>query len=234
MDDWHKRLNAYFSARLQHDPDITKPGPLRGWGFEIIRAEAYASVNAVSWMVKDEPPFSLLKGEVCEIFEGYLSSVVFAAYDDGTLLWLDDHSSNGDHAQFAARERLVRWVPYNVAALATLLTETKFNFLGHARVLITSSNIPLLPEASRKFWVEDGHKDELMEKDNQVAEVSRQISPPAYALNTDGTVSVRFFVWVHEFGGVYSIQCIFGKDGDFFDYEGEKIANEIGDYFVPK
>lgn len=167
---FRKRFETHSEAQFV----ARRPQP-RGW-FEELKLEAFQTPYLP--LLRTGALWSRLSGRVYEIGHFQLS-VVLALYDDGTILWLDDHSSDTDFEVFIGREHLVTWLPYEVDDFLNLLTQTKFNYLGEPQLVRSILEIPKLTEQERSLQAksETGHAA-LLEEEKLLNSIAGQVQPP--------------------------------------------------------
>jgi hypothetical protein len=185
-----------------------------------------------------------LSGKVYRLTQDWMY-VVLARYDDGTILWLDDHLDDHDFDSFARREYLADWLPDRLNDMLELLLETKFYFLGWPQLIRAVSEIPVIPE---KYigWLK-GPKDDrwssildqqkglesLRQANDRLASVADQIRIPECVRLENGNIRLSFYVWTKILGNVVRIDSFFGTDSSF-GYEFALLTKQVGFFTVPR
>lgn len=177
--------------------------------------------------------WSELSGKVYLVSNGQLSAVL-ASYNDGTILWLDDHSKDADFQSFTRRERLLEWLPHWMDKLVHLLIKTRLNFLGGPQLIKSAMEVPESSESQKALWVEDEEVQRfLLEQEKRLADISGQIRPPAVITAQERGLDVSFHVWTKILGKVISVHCFFGPNRTF-RYEGVQLTQFVGNHIVPR
>jgi hypothetical protein len=170
---------------------------------------------------------------------------VVAHYDDGTILWLDDHLDDADFSGFVQRERLAEWLPDHLNEILELLLETKFYFLGWPQLIHSVSDIPLIPERYTSHLTDpkddyllsslDQQKalESLREADRRLASVADQIRAPESIRLEDGSTRLIFYIWTKILGKVVRLDTYFGVDNSF-KYEAAQLTEQVGYFTVPR
>ncbi len=208
-------LGDFFETRVKSSPDVQMPAKSprpRGW-FEEFRAEGFQTV--FSPIQKSGSLWSKLSGRVYEVSRFQLSAIL-ALYDANTILWLDDHSDDSDFQTFVHRERLTTWLPEQANDLVDLVVATKLNYLGEPRLVSSSSEIPGFIEA-----------------DKDSVSIADQIYPATCVHLPEGVFRSSFCVWTRILGKLVKVDCFFGLDHTF-DLETVLLAEQIGNFFVPR
>ena len=213
-----KIFASFFTNRAKSNPLVIQKGNLAGW-LEQARIEAFDQIPEANVSLKKGLPWDLLTGKVYEVFQMYVTAIL-ALYSDETILWLDDHSSNSDYEIFMRRENLLSWYPDRKDQLIQLLVETKFNFLGRPRIISSAVDIP-------------HQENEIEESHEQLMRVTKQIFPPTYVQNLDGSLRVHFCIWTLILGKIFAVDCMLGP-GSAFSYHGELLTRDVGDYVLPR
>jgi hypothetical protein len=203
------------------DPSARYISPFTHFRLDFISPEHYALID------KDET-WSGLTGNIYEFVGGHPFSIILANYEDGTLLWLDDHLNDTDFEVFFHRERLSTWISDRTNELLNLLVATKLNYLANPKLIRTASDIPTLTELEKKEYRSSttGGKELLLLEEN-LTSVANTIEPPSYFWGNDGIGHLRFFVWTQIYGLVLEINCHFDQS-TFFSHQAEMIASSVG------
>ena len=213
-----KIFASFFTNRAKSNPLVIQKGILPGW-LEQARIEAFDQIPEENVTLKMGLPWDLLTGKVYEVFQMYVTAIL-ALYSDEIILWLDDHSSNSDYEVFMRRENLLSWYPDRKDQLIQLLVETKFNFLGEPRLISSAVDIP-----QKQNGIEESHK--------QLTRVTKQIFPPTYVQNLDGSIRLQFCIWTLILGKIFVVDCTLGP-GSAFSYHGDLLTRDVGDYVLPR
>ena len=233
--DVRRELSVFFREKYRLFPEVRlhSPEPLpRGW-LEEVRAEIFQVATLGDVSLLSERLWSGLSGKVYKILYGELS-VILAHYNDGTILWLDDHSSDSDFQNFVRRERLLEWLPHQVDRLVNLLIETKLNFLGKPQLVNNVMEVPLMPESQKALWAGNEQVQEvLLEQENRLADISDRVRPPMLTADLTGGFQLNFYIWTKILGKVINIHCFFGP-GNTFRYRGVQLTQFVGRYLVPR
>ncbi len=215
-----KIFSNFFRDRAKSDPLAARKGILPGW-LEQARIKAFEEIPEENVHLQKGSPWDLLTGKVYEVFNFYLT-VKLVIYSDETILWLDHHTSNSDYEVFMQRENLLSWYPDRKDQLIQLLVETKFNFLGRPRLISSAVDIP-----------QQKNENEIEESRKRLTRVTKQIFPPTYVQNLDGSVRLQFCIWTLILGKIFAVDCTLGP-GSVFSYHGELLTRDVGDYVLPR
>jgi hypothetical protein len=232
MEELATRFSNFFRERMKSHPEVLQPGKLPGAG-EVLRVSAFTSVRKENIERQKGSVKAELKAPVYSISsDSHLTSII-AVYPDETLLWLDDHSSDVDFSIFLVRENLVDWLPHRLEQWASLVTNTKFNYLGEPQFIGSPYDIPPIRERSKTVLREmPGGADEIIEWEQRLVRIADQIKPPVVTI-ASGEYFVDFFIWTRVYGRVIRLQCQFSREGSF-RYEATDLAGLVGDYFAPR
>jgi hypothetical protein len=224
-DFFRRKYEAY--SEIQQPIHRSQP---RGW-LEEFRAEAFQTAYYPT--LKTGALWSRLSGEVYEIAHFQLS-VVLALYGDGTILWLDDHSSELDFEEFIRREHLMTWLPDQMDDLLDLLIETKFKFFGQPRLIHNVSEVPRLTEREKSLQATSKEGMEaFLEEEKLLDSIAAQIQPPVCAPDRSGAFQLSFCMWTRILGKVIITHCSFESD-ESFSYEAIQLAEQVGRFLVPR
>jgi hypothetical protein len=174
-----------------------------------------------------------LAGKIYKVERTQLS-VVLAFYEEGPVLWLDDHTGEADFETFMKREELKKWLPHQMAPLLDLLIETKFNFLGRPQLIHSATDIPKLTQ--KQIDRMSKSKDAMAkfhEKEKLLAKITDQIQPPVCHSNNDQEFQISFYIWTKILGNILRIDCFFRGDHGF-SYELTQLGDQIGAFIVPR
>jgi len=227
----------FFKARqklfLESKKNVRLNQPI-GW-FEELRTETFGTPNIGDISVKEVTDWSKLNAKIYTIHSIGQISVVLAYYEDGTIFWLDDHSSDEDFEAFVRKERIWAWLPAQKENLVSLLIETKLNYLGRPQLINNISDIPSFTKQDLELWAEDPHaQSELIESQQKLKSVSEKITPPNNVLvKYESVFELTFFVWTKIMGKIVHAQFEFGQDG-LFRYQGTEIVKLVGRFLVPR
>lgn len=224
----------FFGTRIKQHPEVRQPSNhFKHVYGEDSRADVFtrAQLNIKEKRVV----FSdRLTSTIYHVSEPYKWGATLALYQDGTLLWLDDHSSNTDFELFLQRESFDEQLENPTESLLVFLLQTKFGFLGGFmdRLLLIRdiTDIPIVPEKHRHEWPGSYMYETSQERLPQIAD---QIFPPVFEEINESKVRVKFVTWAEQFGNVYSVEAFISTD-DSFEYMGEQLTDSVGDYFHPR
>ncbi len=219
MSELSEKIELFFQERT-NDPNLYKPNPLRGW-FEHIRILSVDGLIPQNITPQTGDLYSRLTGTVYRVFF-YLPSMI-AIYPDETILWLDDHANDLDYQTFITREHLIEWVPDHVNALAQLIVETKFTFLGMPHLLHNTSDILPRSEERKEILSQSADGREfLAAHEAALTYVSSQIVPPRVQTDAHGAMTLTLFLWTHIAGKVFKMECTFVPNTPF-TYRGVQL-----------
>jgi hypothetical protein len=228
------RLHKFFENLSRNRPGANAPasGPRPyGW-FEQIRVDTFEH-NDPAVSLKTGPPWEMLSAEILECWLRNLI-VVLAQYADGTLLWLDDHSSDVDFNTFMRREHLLEWLPDRLDDLLELLIQTKFSFLGYPRQINEIGDVPPASDLlGRQPIVDERYLKALREQQRKLASVASRIGPPRLAARRHGGYELTFCVWTRIHGRVIRLRCILHPRTGFA-FKGEELASWVGAGIAPR
>lgn len=234
-DDVKLQIAEFFGVKYRLSPEVSLPSPEslpRGW-FEEVRAGMFRSTTSSNVSLQTGELWSELSGKVYVVSNGQLS-VVLARYNDGTILWLDDHSKDADFQSFIRRERLLAWLSHRLDKLLHLVIETRLNFLGRPQLISSAMEVPELSEGQKTLWIEDEETQRfLLEQEKRLADISGQIRPPALVTGQEGGLDASFYVWTKILGKIISVRCFFGPNSTF-RCEGAQLTQFVGNYIVPR
>jgi len=232
----HRRFADFFRMRQKQSPERKNKfrlGPQKGW-LEEIRAEAFSTSDYGEVSVKEGGLWSRLSAKIYIIESIGFLSVVLAYYDDDTILWLDDHSSNSDFGVFVKNERLWTLLPERREDLIALLIATKLNYFGLPQLISAASDIPSLSEEGLEIWSRNPQaQNQLAEAQQRLEQVSEKIAPPNMLAGQNQAFELDFFIWTKIIGRVIRARFVFGQDG-YFLYEDNELAQFVGRYLVPR
>ncbi len=178
------------------------------------------------------PLWSQLSGSIYAMVARYYS-VVLATFEDKTILWLDDHSSNVDFAEFVRREQLMNWLPDQMDDVLEILIKTKFNFLGWPKLVNSILDIPNIPVYKEYPEVNRGHSQDMQDAEMRLTNIADRLYPPTVTEIRKNEFELRFCIWTKLFGQVIDISCFLGGS-DVFKYEGNQLVHLVGFYVVPR
>jgi hypothetical protein len=156
-------------------------------------------------------------------------TAVFASYDDGTLLWLDDHVSTYEFDLFWKREK-IHWTEARRAAI--FMMETKFNWFPEPSRYAILQSVDDIPQRYRAFLQEENAMAKLADYEARLDQVASYIHPSQLIRDVEG-ISLRFSVWLGIGGRIYNIDCRFDNH-EHLTYQGELIGKGVGDILVPR
>jgi hypothetical protein len=232
-----QRVPEYFQRLVQSNPEVTGAGKLTslwregqdGERTQSLCKEVYkAHIRLLDHDLSDV--LSTRLWVLGHYYPGASHTAVFAAYDDGQSLWLDNHIDNQDFDRFWQRENIV-WESADEAA--AFMMATKFHYLREPSRMYIVSNVSDIPQEHREFLKTYDDEEHLRKFDKDLAAVAPHIYPPS--LDTvQGTTHLQFCVWLMAGGRLLSIQCRFDPEGKL-SYEGEQLGEwMIGDGFMPR
>jgi hypothetical protein len=236
-------IARFFEEQLRSRPsmEITDEGRRPRTFGEQVRIEVFATTHQPQ--KKQGVPWDNFKSKVYKLEHSHVS-VVIAVYDDGRILWLDDHIDDSDFAEFVRREQLLEWLPDQFNRLLELLIETKLNYLGASQVIHSTSDVPAIRDdvrnryaslerwnGTREQW--EAGRSSLLEADKRLTDVADQIQSPIFTLSGNGKAQVSFYVWTKILGKIVKIDCFFGP-GHAFRLESVQLAQGIGRFMVPR
>lgn len=209
---------------------LKRPG---GW-FEELRIETFGTPNSGTVLIKEGDDWSKLRAKVYTIHSIGQISAVLAYYSDGTILWLDDHSSDDDFEVFVRNERLWTWLPDQRERLVRLLVETKLNYLGRPYLVNGVSDIPSFSTQDLELWPDNlDAQEQLIDAQKRLEYVSEKIIPSTVSTGDKTVFELAFFVWTKIMGRIVRVQFKFGQDG-FFQYEGDELVKLVGRFIIPR
>lgn len=171
MKETTEVISEYFLKRINLTPSVRQRNVLGGFA-HTIRAEAIPSLALENIFAQEGALYSNLTGIIYDIGIAPLNAVV-SFYGDGTVLWLDDHTTNVDYISFIEREHLLDWLPNQVHKLAELMAETKFSFLGRPRVIKNIHDIPITIERRVNTWPQPTIKKVTIQPNRGASVLSR-------------------------------------------------------------
>jgi hypothetical protein len=225
-------IHNFFRNILETYPEAQKHANLMGWG-EDARAKGNASTDERNIQFVTSKVLPTLSCKLISVFTYQMTSIL-AYYGKADFLWLDNHFDNSDFLTFLNRERLLPIREDNLIIICQLITELKFNYLGHPHVIMTIADVPELSERSKIILVQDqegmDYYNYLMDK--WVA-VSKLIHQPTLLEVSAKKTQFEFFIWTKFFGRVIHVTCTISNE-DGFQYQGEELFAEIGDFSTPR
>ena len=236
LENITRQFAEFFKSKQKPPPKGTtkyRLRPQKGW-LEDVRTEAFANLIPEQASQKEGRLWSKLNAKVFLVAHMSITAIV-AYYEDGTILWLDDHEADDDFEAFAKIERLCAWLPNQKEDLTELLIKTKLNFLGVPQLINTISDIP---SYSKQDLVQLAKQplfplNEYLEIQQQMEQLSGKIIPPNLLTTPDGGFELSFFVWTYINGRIIHAQYKFGQDGLFL-YEGKELMKFAGRFSVPR
>ena len=174
------------------------------------------------------PPWDILTGQVYMVFL-QIVSVMVTVYGN-RMLWLDDHDSDVDFAEFLRRERLLLWLPDRLDAFLGLLLETKFSFLGQARIIASVQDIPFPDEDP--FPAGDPHSY-AAQREYLDREIAPLVHPPQLVLNVDQVSTLAFCIWTKRWGFAYKMTCKWGPALPWH-FESVQLTRTVGRAAFPR
>lgn len=231
-----RRFADFFIAKQKLSilgKEIFQANRPKGW-FEEIRTKAFGSPNFGDMVLKEGPTWTGISAKVYNIHAIGPLSVILAYYDDGTVIWLDDHFSDDDFKLFVKKEHLWTWLPERKEDLIALLIETKLNYLGRPQLINTISEIPSFSIKEMESWLVDPHaQNQLVEAQQKLKHVSEKIIPPILLVEPNGIFELTLFVWTKIMGKLVHVRFKFGQDGLFL-FEGDELVKMVGRFIVPR
>jgi hypothetical protein len=224
----------FFKRQLETRPEVQLPASSGVRGFmEEFRAEVFQALDYEAHELEKASLGTRLSSKIYVIMTSHLS-VKLALYWNGTILWLDDHSSDSDFIEFVRREDLISWLPERVHELLELLIETKFSFMGWPQLITSVSDINGMPDQVRGAMSELGEEwlQSLSDADERLSDVADLIHPPTWIQEESGEFILRFCVWTKINGNVVEINCFLGGNS-LFRYESAQLTHSVGFYIVP-
>ena len=222
FSSYFKQLPQAESIRIETD--------VRGW-LEEQRISVFSNPN--SFQVKKSFVSSDIGAELYFLSYWTLSVVIAFYQDDNNVLWLDNHNNNTDFSIFSRRESLYSWLPEHLDDFVSLLIKTKLNFLGEPRLVGDVSDVPRIAEDYRNYLLTSQEGiTELTRRETLINEVAGKVHTPISS-NKNGSFFIEFFVWTRILGNLIRISCFIKSDG-IFDYNGNVIAESIGNFYVPR
>ncbi|HSH03127.1 MAG TPA: hypothetical protein VLL52_11460 [Anaerolineae bacterium] len=201
MDELDLIFREFFlQQKSKENPDYKTIGH-----YENYRAEIFHTHKNVYYDPLDETFLLSLSGDVYIVSYSHITAIL--ALYGSSVLWLDSHNNNEDFEEFIYREQLRNWLPKNESKFLSLLTLTKFNYLGGPQIVQNLSQIPLHP------------------MDAEHPQIS--IASPTFIYNGKHT-HIAFCLWTKLQGKLWKIDCTLKNNK--FDYELKLIANGIGDW----
>jgi hypothetical protein len=235
LENITRQFADFFKSKQKPPPEGTKKyrlRPQKGW-LEEVRAEAFGTLIPGQVSLREGTLWSKLSARVF-IIVGMSIYAILAYYDDGTILWLDDHEANDDFEKFSKNEHLWTWLPEHKEDLIELLIETKMHFFGKPQLINSISDIPSYTKQELDQMANDPLlMSQLLEIQQKLEHLSEKIIPPDLLIESDKTFELTFFVWTHILGRIVRAQFKFGKDGLFL-YEGNELLKEAGRFSVPR
>lgn len=233
MDNLADLFGDFFKQKFQMYPDVNSPprSPRpRGW-FEEYRADAFKVVHNLE--LKTGNIWSDLFGRIYKLDYSQLS-VTLAVYEQQTILWLDDHSSDLDFSEFLQLEQLINWLPHRLDEFLSVLLETKFNYLGRPRIINSAQEIPAFTEDQlARMTQSKSALRELSNHEKRMTAVKGQVKRPHCVLSPTDGFQIELYVWTKILGRVIRLRCDLGVDHSF-KYAGVQLAEQVGNFFVPR
>jgi|GEM_PF-4236387 len=162
-------------------------------------------------------------------FAGGANTSVLAYYDDGTLLWLDNHQDNTDFETFWQRENLKIDNPEEAVMF---IMYTKFRYLpepGRMKIVTRPEDIP----HDFMDWIDKPHNRQMkLDYQQQVAQLAPKMSPPIIYTES-GVRHYTFCVWLHVLGQVFSFDCTLDFNGKW-TFNAIMLGASFGDVFMPR
>lgn len=238
-EELQERIRQFFVERRRQNPAVDQPGRVRllipiedgrAGSFSTVRDGYYPEIEPIVVL-----PFNQLSAKLYRAaihYPGIAKTAVLAFYEDGSILWLDDHSSDQDFEIFLQRET----IPLNNASdLASLVLKTKVDYLWmgyEGRIVSRIDDIPQYTRADCEGMSEDQIKTYLDEQKGKLLDVAPLLYPPSFKTEAD-VMRLEFFMWGRVFGLLYRISCQFGtKNG--FSWSSQEIARTIGKFIILK
>jgi len=237
MDHLRTRIAQYFRDRVQTDPTVKEIGGIRNLLSTVQNQER--AVHLCQEVMKpnikqqENPLFNAVSVKIyrpIHAFPGGQHSAIFAVYDDGTLLWLDDHVSNHDFDIFWQREK-TQW--QNAADFAMFMMLTKFDYIvlpSRMVILTTVADIP--QEKWRRFMLAENDLEGIQEFDQKLTDIAPFLYAPSLTQDEHG-LKLCFCVWLMVAGQIFDMRCHFDSAGKL-SYQANELARTVGDYFMPK
>jgi len=233
--DIKQEFRAFFKNSYRRFPGVRLPTPEplpRGW-LEESRAEVFQSSAWENVSLQTGELWSGLSGKAYKLSYGELS-VVVARYDSGSILWLDDHSTDSDYQEFVRREHLLEWLPQQMDKLIHLLIATKLNFLGEPQLVDNTMEVPVLPESQKALWAGDEEvQQSWLEQEKCLADISDQIQSPVLITDQNRGFWLNFHIWTRILGKIIGVSAFFGVDNTFH-YKGVQLTQFVGRYMAPR
>lgn len=221
------KFARYFIDQAKRIPK-TRENELRGW-LEEIRVEVFQNRDNFDYHQLTGDPFSSVQGNVYQISAKSISAILAYYENDDEIFWLDNHNSNIDLEHFFFREKFLDWLPAEVNKVAQVFMETKLNYLGMPKLIqdvseITKNKDNFFEFRRRKF----NSIEELQKLQNLI---DRLHNPSVSLIN--GIFHLDFCLWTKILGRIIKIQSTIDSEGHI-KYSGEQLAQEIGNWHVPK
>lgn len=231
-----QQCTEFFIARLRSPIVSEKTQGFNrpvGW-LQEFRADAFGESDFGDLFLKEGSFWSKIRAKIYSLESIGELSAILAYYDDGTVLWLDDHSSDRDFELFVDNERLWKWLPERKDYLIALLLETKLNYLGRPQLINTVSEIPSFSEQEIVSWFGDPRaQNQMVEAQRKLEGVSEKIIPPVLLAEPNGIFELIFFVWTKIMGRLVQVRFKFGQNSVFL-FEGDELVKMVGRFIVPR
>lgn len=235
-DQLRARIAQYFCQRIENDPAVLEAGSIASlWRKhqDGERVQFLYTSHYKPYITSPVLPNKTLSAKIIELHHshpGATYSVVFAVYGDGTLLWLDDHTNNHEFDTFWKREN-IQWQDAHEAA--DFMMKIKFHYLPEPGRYFILNSVEDIPQARyRAILVQENAFQELEEYNKKLTDVAHLIYAPALNTNASG-IHLRFCVYIHAGGRVWSLSCHFDSNGDL-TYTGEILGDWVGQAFAPR
>ena len=238
QDRFRKKLHTYFCDYVKTHPEVTKPGPLHTiWGehqdgrrvTHFCESAEHFSIEPFENLLPDPLIGTIYKIMLSFPGGGYI--LICAVYQDGSIFWLDDHTSNDGFNHFWARED-IHW--QNAKQAVQFLLDTKFHFLPIPSKLIVLDTVDDIRHESFRKYLQESQEaaDELQKYEAKLSEVGPKIYSPQLVFN-EGRLALSFCVWTMVGGHVFSIKCHF-ESGSGWTHQSEQLAFWVGEAFIPR
>lgn len=225
MSSLEKKFSQFFKSRNRPNA-----GAKRSWHPVVVAPhdpDFFSRYELISIRMQGSP-WDAFNGQVYRVYLQTVSAVV-AVYDN-SMLWLDDHDSDIDFAEFLRRERLLLWLPDRLDAFLDLLLETKFSFLGQPRIIASVQDIPFPDEDP--LPADDPHSYSA-QAEYLNREIAPLVHPPQLVLNVKQVSTLTFCIWTKEWGCTYKMTCKWGP-ALAWHFESVQLTHTVGKAFIPR
>lgn len=214
----NQMIQGYFEYLHKSHSEVNRQGILTGW-LEDIRARVFQ--NSIAENMETIHSIESINLRIPMIRFYHNSFIVILAIHDDTVLWLDNHVNNDDYSKYMVTERLFERLPQNASSYAQCIIESKLTYLGEPRIIGNIDELPATESLKSKRT-----KSDTIQK---LESIAKYITPPVMIADST-TLLLVFCIWTRIRGNVFKVKCTW--DGTKFNYSGQNLMKEIGDYVM--